>query len=305
MVTEPPFDLSPYRELYPFESHFFTRKGYRIHYVDEGPRDAAETLVMVHGNPTWSFHFRELIKAFRPRYRVVVPDHVGCGLSDKPDDSAYDYRLASRVEDLEALLSHLGIEQNIDLVVHDWGGMIGTAFATRHPGKILRLVVFNTAAFHLPRGKSFPWALSLARTPIGAFLIRSVNAFSYAASLVCARRRPLPELVRKAYLAPYGTWANRIATLRFVQDIPLDPREPSYEFVAQVERDLQKLSAKPVLICWGERDFVFDNDFRDEWTNRFPDAKLVSFPEAGHYVLEDACEEIVPLVDEFLGRPQR
>jgi len=305
MVTGPTFDLAPFRELYPFESHFFARSGYRLHHLDEGPRDAAETLVMVHGNPTWSFYFRELVKAFRSGYRVVVPDHVGCGLSDKPDDSVYDYSLASRVDDLEALLAHLNVDGKITLVVHDWGGMIGTAFATRHPEKIARLVVLNTAAFHLPRGKSFPWMLALARTPVGAFLIRSLNAFSFTASLVCARKRPLPRLVSQAYRAPYDSWTNRIATLRFVQDIPLDPGDRSYELVSNVEKDLGKLVTKPMLICWGERDFVFDNDFRNEWVRRFPEAKLVSFPEAGHYVLEDAWERIVPIIGEFLGASRR
>src|SRR5436305_2156201 len=131
----------------------FDRGGLRLHYLDEGD---GEPVVMVHGNPTWSFYYRHLVEALSPSHRVIVPDHIGCGLSDKPDDSRYAYTLASRVDDLEALLEHLGIVKDITLVVHDWGGMIGMVYATRHPKRIRRLVVLNTAGFHLPQAKRFP-----------------------------------------------------------------------------------------------------------------------------------------------------
>ncbi len=116
--------------LYPFRGHFLDLQGIRLHYLDEG---RGEPVVMVHGNPTWSFYYRELVKALRDDYRVVVPDHVGCGLSDKPDDDRYDYTLDRRVADLEALLDHLGLTSDLTLVLHDWGGMIGMAYASRHP----------------------------------------------------------------------------------------------------------------------------------------------------------------------------
>src|SRR5205823_3246531 len=110
-------------------------------------------VVMLHGNPTWSFYYRNLVLSLRDSYRTIVPDHIGCGLSDKPDDSRYRYTLESRVTDLEALLEHLGVTCDITLVVHDWGGMIGLAYAVRHPERIRRLVILNTGAFHLPRTK--------------------------------------------------------------------------------------------------------------------------------------------------------
>ncbi len=183
-------------------------------------------MVMLHGNPTWSFYYRNLVRSLRDSHRVIVPDHIGCGLSDKPDDSRYDYTLARRVDDLEALLDHLGLKGNLTLVLHDWGGMIGMAYASRYPERIARLVLLNTGAFLKPPGKRLPLSLWLGRnTAVGAWLIRGLNAFSRCALRWCARK-PLPEAVQAGYLAPYDCWANRIAVLRFVQDIPLHPRDP-------------------------------------------------------------------------------
>ena len=185
---------------------------------------------MLHGNPTWSFYYRHLIDDLRDSYRVIVPDHIGCGLSDKPDDSRYDYTLASRVDDLEALLDHLGLDRELTLVLHDWGGIIGMTFAARHPERIARLVVCNTAAFHKPAGKSFPWALSLFRdSPLGAWLVRGLNLFVRGTTWIGCKTRRMPREVRDAYAAPYDSWANRIAIHRFVQDIPLRPGDRSYD----------------------------------------------------------------------------
>jgi cis-3-alkyl-4-acyloxetan-2-one decarboxylase len=296
-------------ELYPFEGHYFqlatqhsalsTQHYLRIHYLDEG---TGPPVVMVHGNPTWSFYYRDLVRALRGSYRTIVPDHIGCGLSDKPNDASYPYTLARRADDLETLLDHLGIVKDITLVLHDWGGMIGMVYATRHPERIRRFVILNTGAFHLPKTKPFPWSLWFCRNPLlGPLLVRGGNAFCRAAARMCTTRRPLSPEVRAAYLAPYDSWANRIAVLRFVQDIPLRPGDPSYDLVTAVDENLTKLRGVPMLICWGDRDFVFDQHFLAEWTQRFPDAEVHRFADAGHYVLEDACEEIVPLIQKWLG----
>src|SRR5207248_8010381 len=124
-------------ELYPFQDHFFDRAGLRLHYLDEG---AGEPIVMLHGNPTWSFYYRNLVLALRDGYRCIVPDHIGCGRSDKPGDKRYSYALEQRVRDVGELLDHLGLTQNITLVLHDWGGMIGMAYAVQHAERIRRLI---------------------------------------------------------------------------------------------------------------------------------------------------------------------
>jgi cis-3-alkyl-4-acyloxetan-2-one decarboxylase len=291
-----PFEVP--KHLYPFGANYFdVGGGIRMHYVDEGK---GHPIVMVHGNPTWSFYYRNLIKAFSKDYRVIVPDHIGCGFSDKPGDERYQYTLKSRVDDLDHLLDHLGIDDNVTLVVHDWGGMIGMAYASRHPERIKRLVILNTGAFRLPETKPMPWSLSLVReTSLGAMLVSQFNAFSRGAARLCVTETKLPAEVSKAYTAPYDSPENRIATLRFVQDIPLKPGDLAYDIVADVEANLSQFDDRPVLICWGGRDFVFDHHFLRRWREFLPSAKVVEFPEAGHYVLEDRGEDIEVLIKAF------
>ena len=295
-----PRGVSP--ELYPFRSRFFDRgDGIRLHYVDEGTGDP---VVFVHGNPTWSFYFRDLIRALSPTQRAIALDHVGCGLSDKPLDDRYAYTLSSRIDDLEALLEHLGVTGKVTLVVHDWGGAIGFGWAVRHPERVARLVVLNTAAFHLPRGKSLPALLWLARdTAAGAFLVERLNAFAIGAALIGTPRRRMARDVREAYLAPYARAGERHATLRFVQDIPLSAGDRAWAPLLDIEAKLPLLADVPMLICWGEKDFVFDASFLREWRRRFPCADVHTYPTAGHYVLEDAGDLIVPLVRRFVEGP--
>lgn len=285
---------------YPFTpKRFEVRPGLSMSYLDEGPADAPP-VVMVHGNPSWSYYYRKLVLALRSTHRCIVPDHIGMGLSDKPGDDRYEYTLKSRIDDLEALLKHLGVEQNVTLVVHDWGGMIGFGWALRDPARVSRLVILNTGAFPLPASKPMPWQLSLGRdSKFGAFLIRGFNAFSGIASYVGVRKKMPPD-VRRAYVAPYDTWDNRIATVRFVQDIPLKPGDKAWDIVEEGGRRLHEFADRPALVCWGMQDFVFDRHFLQGFRERLPNARVHEFPDAGHYVLEDEAERIVPLVAEFL-----
>ena len=288
-------------ELYPFEPHWLTLpSGHRMHYVDEGPHDAPVVL-MLHGNPTWSFYWRRLISALRPSHRVIAPDHIGCGKSDKPGDDTYSYRLAERVEDIEALVEQLGL-RDITLAVHDWGGMIGMGWADRHPDLVARLVVLNTAAFPMPSTKRLPASLWLARdTKAGALLVRGFNAFARGATRLAVTRVRLPKEARDGLCAPYDSWDHRRAVLRFVQDIPLREGDPSFSLVREVGEHLHQFNDRPVLICWGDRDFVFDEHFLRVWKSALPDAEVHQFPDCGHYVLEDAPAEIEGLVRRFLG----
>ena len=291
-------DISAIRHLYPFKSHYIKINSLNYHFLDQGSGDP---VVMLHGNPTWSFYFRNLIKGLSSQFRTIVPDHMGCGLSDKPDIDHYDYRLKSRVDDLENLLDTLGINQNITLVLHDWGGMIGMAYALRHPERIRRFVIMNTAAFLLPEGKALPVRLRLIRNikPFAALAVLGFNIFARGA-LFMASYKGLAEDVKSGLIAPYNSWNNRIATLKFVQDIPVRKKDPSYRLAKHVDDNLHRLSHIPMLILWGEHDFVFDMDYLLQWRRRFPDAKVKTFKDAGHYVLEDAADRIVPMVKSFL-----
>jgi len=275
-------------------------RGQRMHYLDEGPRDAPPVL-MLHGNPTWSFYYRNLVIALRAQFRCIVPDHLGCGLSDKPSDDQYDYRLKSRIEDIDSLVKHLEITQPLTLIVHDWGGMIGFGWAVNNPDLIDRMVVLNTAAFPLPDDKKMPAALSLVRdTSIGAFLVTRFNAFSAIAARV-AFKKPVSRQVREAYKLPYDSPENRIATLRFVQDIPLTEKDPGFDILINTAERLHLLRHKPCLIAWGERDFVFDTPFLNKWLEYFPEAELHRFPDCGHYVLEDGGPGLIDSISQFTG----
>ena len=284
---------------YPFKSHYLSVNGQQMHFLDEGD-SAAAPVVMVHGNPSWSFFFRKAVLGLRDRYHCIVPDHVGMGLSDKPPDHAYGYLLRNRIDDLEALLEQLEIRERVSLILHDWGGMIGMGYAVRHPERIARLVIMNTAAFQAQAGAPLPWQLRLARSTLGPLLVQGLNLFCKGALQRCVAQAPLGTEVRRAYLAPYNNWHNRLAVLRFVQDIPVSPDEPSYEEVSRVDRSLVKLKNVPMCICWGRRDFVFTPGFLEQWRARFPGAEVHSFPDAGHYLLEDAAADVIAIIQRFL-----
>jgi pimeloyl-ACP methyl ester carboxylesterase len=281
------------RALFPWESRFLDVDGGRLAYLDEGPRDAPVVLC-VHGNPTWSFYWRALVHRLSDRYRVVVPDHIGCGRSDKPQD--WPYRLAGHVANLRRLIDHLGL-RDIQLVVHDWGGAIGFGAAVAEPERFARLVVTNTAAFRSPH---IPPSIASCRIPgFGALAVRGLNGFARAATLRTTVR-PLAPAVRRGLLAPYDSWAHRIATLRFVEDIPMRDTHPSWSTLADIEAGLERLSALPMLILWGERDWCFTPWFRAEWTRRFPAARVVAWDDVAHYVMEDAPDRVIAELEPFL-----
>lgn len=289
--------MDDWRTLYPFTSHWLPlAKDVRLHYLDEGPCDAPP-VVMVHGNPTWSFYYRTLISGLSQTHRVIVPDHIGCGLSDKPQN--YPYTLEQHIHNLETLLLQLDLH-DMTLVLHDWGGAIGMGYGTRHPERVARLVLFNTAAFYLPK---VPWVLHLARSRVlGEALLRGLNAFALGASFLgLQHRKRMTSQVRAGYLAPYDSWANRVAVYRFVRDIPVTATHPTRETINEIDARLPLLAERPTLICWGARDFIFTtSDFLAGWQQRLPKAQVVVFEDAGHYVVEDAHERILPRIQSFL-----
>lgn len=281
------------RQLYPFQTARLAVSGGQISYVDEGH---GPPVVLLHGNPTWSFMYRRLIAALRPFRRVIAPDHLGCGLSDKPQQ--HSYSLAGHIENLGQLIEQLRLGP-VDLLVHDWGGAIGMGWATRHPDLVRRMVVLNTAAFLSP---FLPLRIALCRTPLlGELAVRGLNAFAGAATTM-AVERPMDPAVRAGFLFPYQTWQARVAIQAFVRDIPTTPAHPTWAVVDGIDRELARLRRHAMLICWGGKDWCFSDRFLAGWLQRFPDAQAVRFDHAGHYVLEDAHEAIVPRVVRFLAQ---
>lgn len=293
-----PIDLKPLRHLYPFVSHYLNVKGLRYHYLDEGSGDP---LVMLHGNPTWSFYFRNLVHHFKANYRVIVPDHMGCGLSDKPSPRQYDFRLASRVADFNALMEYLNLDRPVTLILHDWGGMIGLAWALDHPDRVGRLVLMNTAGFFPPEGKPIPKRLRILRSAnaVTSWAALRFNLFARAALYMAPHRR-LAADVKSGLIEPYNCPQHRWATLKFVQDIPLSPDDPSGAIVAGVDQALAHIARCPVLLVWGAHDFVFDRSYYSEWQRRLPHAQAHWLANAGHYLLEDEPIKIAELIEDFL-----
>ena len=246
-------------------------------------------MVMLHGNPTWSFFYRQLIPAAaQAGYHAYALDNLGCGFSDKPQE--WPYHLDGHIRNLEKWLDadlHL---KDITLVLHDWGGGIGMGYAVRHPENIRRIVLMNTAAF---LSDDCPKRIFLGRCPLlGAFLIRGCNAFVEGAIRMAAAKR-LPKEVADGYRAPYGNWHDRIATQRFVQDIPLKPTHPTWNTLKSIQERLPLLQDKPIALIWGARDFCFHTGFYDRWREIYPHARAISLPDASHYLLEDAPERVI------------
>lgn len=255
-------------------------------------------LLLVHGNPTWSFYWRELIRALAPRYRMIAVDHMGCGLSDKPRN--YPYRLAQHIENLTQLVERLDL-RDVTLVAHDWGGPIGLGAALAARPRFGRFVLCNTAAF---RSRSMPWRIRACRIPlVGRLAVQGFNAFARAAlsMAVCHHERMTPS-VRAGLLAPYDTWSHRQAIYRFVKDIPMSAAHPSYRTLLGIEERLVELNWQPWMFLWGMRDWCFTGDFLEQFLTIFPDAEVHRFADAGHYVIEDAHERIAPVLDDFIQR---
>ncbi len=284
---------SGFEDEYPFESHFADIDGVRYHYVDEG---RGEPLLLVHGNPTWSFAWRNLIKDLSKDYRVLAVDHVGCGFSEKPRD--YPYVFGRHIDNLCRFIESLDLGQ-LTLLGHDWGGAIGMGAAVRLPRCFSRFVLLNTAAF---RSRRIPLRIAVCRIPFfGAVCVRGLNLFARAALWMAVEKRErMTPAVKAGYLAPYDNWQNRVAILRFVQDIPLADTHPSYSTLVAVEEGLAQFQTSPMLFVWGERDWCFTPRFLQEFQQRFPQAETLRIADAGHYVFEDACERIIPRVREFL-----
>ena len=288
------FNREGWRPLYPFESQaLYLASGARMHYLDEGE---GEPIVCLHGNPTWSFFYRELVKAYREKYRVIVPDHIGCGLSDKPQN--YTYCLQTHIDNFAELVESLHLEP-FTLVVHDWGGAIGMGYAVKHPEMVKRILFLNTAAF---RSRRMPSTIALARLPlVGEMLVRGLNAFLLGA-LLTGTRHPLGTCTWAGYLYPYNSWSQRIAIARFVQDIPMRESDPSYKTLLDIEEHLSLLQDKPMSFVWGGRDRVFNDYFLSDWQRIFPKAQFLRLPDAGHLVMEDASMRVQEQLDLLLEK---
>ena len=276
---------------YPFQSHFFNLKNQlKIHFVDEGSGDP---IIMVHGNPTWSFYYRNLVSSFSKKFRCIAVDNIGCGLSDKPQD--YDYTLENHIQNLTELITSLNLKK-VTLVVHDWGGAIGFGYATRFPDNIKKIVILNTAAFP---DKNIPFRINILKFPVlGDWAVRTFNLFAWPATFMTTVK-PLSKEIKQGYLYPYNNFQNRIATSKFVQDIPMASDHKTYATLSTIEKNLTKVQC-PKLMLWGEKDFCFTTHFYNRFKEIYPDIQSELYSDAGHYVIEDRLDSVIKAMDKFL-----
>ncbi len=267
-----------------------------MHYLDERGSDKQAPTLFLHGNPTWSFFYRKLILSFREHGRCIAPDHIGCGLSDKPAYPAFAYDLKSHSENIISLLDHLQVDR-VRLVLHDWGGAIGMTAFKDMPERVEKIVLLNTAAFP---SRNVPKRILLCRLPLlGSMLVRGLNGFAGPATWM-AVRNPLEREIKNGFLHPYGNWQDRVGVWRFVRDIPYEANHPSLSLLSDTEKSLEGFSQTPSLSCWGMRDFCFHSGFLDKWETIWPNLVSHRLKDAGHYLLEDNFEGCRSKIEPFL-----
>jgi pimeloyl-ACP methyl ester carboxylesterase len=280
---------------WPYDPRWFDTAAGRLHYIDEGPRDG-RPVVLVHGNPTWGFLYRRFVKPLLDvGSRVVVPDHLGFGRSDKPADPAA-YRMEAHFSRMNALLQSLDLD-DATVVAHDQGGPIAFSWAVRHSERVSRLCILNTWC-HVPAAGLFePPPMRLVRTRgVGELLVKGAGLFTrgflFRGGVV--HRERMTENVKAAYLAPHPTWASRTGILAFPREIPFDRSQRNARLLIEIETGLKRhFAAHPVKVIWAMKDTAFTPDYLDRWTQTFPGAEVVRLSDAGHYLQEDASDEIV------------
>jgi pimeloyl-ACP methyl ester carboxylesterase len=286
---------------WPFRPRWFDTTDGRLHYIDEGE---GPPVVFMHGNPSWSYLHRKLIGPLvGSGHRVIAFDHLGFGRSDKPDRAGI-YAISEHARRSGALLDSLTL-RDVTLVLHDWGGPIGLDWAVRHASNMRALVVIN-AFCHPPSpgvDVPLPLPLRLFRIPgLGPLLVQGFRLVTKAFLFKGGVHRPenMQGVVRQAYLAPHPTWASRAASLAFARQFPATANEPAARFQQEVRRSLPALRSLPVLVAWGDHDTMFGPSARDAWKRDFPNARVVRFPDAGHFVQEDAPEALSEELLRFL-----
>jgi pimeloyl-ACP methyl ester carboxylesterase len=274
---------------FPYAVHAFEVEGSTMRYVDEGNGPA---VLLVHGTPTWSYLYRRFIRALAPTHRVVAPDHLGFGRSDKPSEA--DYLPAAQARRLEALIEHLGLRDFV-LAVHDFGGPIGLSYALDHPEHIRGIVLFNT------------WMWSLAGSPneriarimsgrIGRFLYERLN-FSPRVLLKAgfADRAKLSRDVHEQYLAPFPSKLERHALWVYARELL-----GSSDWYAGLWSRRARLAPLPAILLWGMRDPAFGPAYLERWREALPHARVAEFPDAGHFVQEEAPDGAIDELRRFL-----
>ncbi|WP_229854338.1 alpha/beta fold hydrolase [Streptomyces filipinensis] len=277
------------------------------HYLDTG---TGSPVLLLHGNPSWSYQWRHLLASLSPEFRCVAPDLPGLGLSPRPPEPARPAdRHQIQLAYLDALFDHLVGDRGMPdagwtLILHDWGGPLGLALARRRPGLLARLAVLNTIGFRWPPGYRLPLYLRWIRDHRTiAALAHTTNLFPRAA-VRAGVVQPLQRSERRAYLLPSARRRDRRAVVEFVRSIPRNDDEDAWRLLESANGE-DHLADVPLFVGWGMRDPVFTPLVLGEWRRRFPHARIHRYADAGHYVMEDAADRLGHDIRDFLLASER
>lgn len=279
---------------FPFKARYLRAANVRLHYVDEGARDA-QPLLFLHGNPTWSYLWRRQIADLSEQgHRCVAFDHMGFGRSDKPPHMAV-YSLRAHVDNTLALIDGLDLS-DVVLVAPDWGGPIGLGALLERRERLRGLVLMNTWAWELP---SFlpPFLREFRTEGLGEILALGGNLFVESIPGGMARR-DIDPVMMEAYRAPFPDYWSRAGMLAFQREIPLTERDRSARLIGSIHERLSELDV-PVLLLWGLRDPVFQPVFLDQWRELFPAARTVELEDAAHFLVEDRPDAVTEAIAGF------
>ena len=276
---------------YPFKHHYFKVNDTTMHYVDEGE---GEVLLFVHGTPSWSFEFRNVIKFLSKKYRCIAIDHIGFGLSEKP--AKYDYTVQNHTASLLKLVTHLQLNQ-FTMLVHDFGGIIGLAAAEQIPEKIKGLVILNTWCRSIQDEPEYKKMKMILGSPLMPLLYRYLNfSAKYILPAAFGERSRLTPEIHQHFLRPFSKVSERNGTIAFAKSLLRDQ-----DYYASVGEKLSILKDKPVLIIWGMKDEFITEKHLLWMQEQFPGSKVVRYEDAGHFVLEEKSVVAGPVIAEFMG----
>jgi haloalkane dehalogenase len=287
------------RKQFPFESRFVRVNGHRMHYVDEG---AGEPILLLHGNPTWSFLYRKFIpRLVAAGYRAIAPDHIGFGLSDKPARE-HDFSLENHIANLAEFIRKLGLT-NVTVVCQDWGGPTGLACAVLNPAAFKAMVVMNTWAWPEPtafHSSVFPWRMMHAPV-VGPYLFQRRNILvERGLYLSVVHRERFAQEALPAYRHVMPDYDSRLLTRAFPRLIPLHATDRSTATMRWLEQSLRKLDL-PALIVWGKEEIVFPAECAERFKSLLPRSKGPLWVTGSHFLQEDSPAEICAHILDFLG----
>ena len=277
---------------YPFQSKYITLNNYNIHYIDEG---SGEILLFVHGTPSWSFEYRKIIKGLSKNYRCIAYDHIGFGLSDKPEE--FNYTVENHSNHLSLFIDELNLK-NINLVFHDFGGPISLKYVVSNKIKIKRMIAFNTWAWSNEGEVGYEKMKSFLKSPLLPFLYKRLN-FSpkFLLPKMFSKNNSLPSEIKKHYVKPFKNSTERNGALGFAKSLLNEQ-----DLLSNLEKRLDEISKVPILFIWGKQDKVMPVEYLRKFEKKFKNSESICFENSSHFPHEENPIDTIEVIEKFLQK---